>query len=638
MTVELDEVRGFLAQHEPFSHLPEDALSALPRTMQIIYVRRGEVVIARGQVNDNLYIIRSGAVDVLAEGDALIDRRESGRNFGYSSLVGPPESEYTMVAVEDSILLVLPRDAFNDLIAEHADIKRFFESLSRRVAAYVHEMNDPGNSDALRTDVGDMIRVGNLVTASATDSIQTTAQKMVDANVSCIVITAGNGNGTDSGNGSDSGELGILTDRDLRGRVVAAGYDTSAPVAEIMTSPVRTIPGDTKLFEAMLVMSELGIHHLPVVAPRSAGGGAGSGEIIGVLTSSDVMHQLQSDPIYLAADVAGSSREELKDAYKRAAAVAARFLDRGSSASEVQQLLTSIADAIARRLAELAEEELGPAPVPYAFVAVGSQARREMGPASDQDNALVLDNSYDEEQHGEYFRRFTEYICTGLADAGQALCPGEMMASMPQWRMTEDEWNRTFHTWITAPESEALLNAQIFFDFRCLFGDEGMAERVHEGAVVSARGSQRLHAHLAALATRREPPIGFFRGFVVERSGEYADTLDVKKGGTAAVVQMARLYAILAGESAVGTQERIAASKGTSISPRGADDLEQAYAYLSNLALRQQAEQVRAGTTPNYHIDPSKMSSLDRDALRDSFRIIKSLQSALASKFPVRAI
>ena len=620
MTVELDEVRGFLAQHEPFSHLPDEALSALPRHMQIIYVRRGEVIISRGQVNDNLYIIRSGAVDVLAEGDALIDRRESGRNFGYSSLVGAPESEYTMVAVEDSILLVLPREAFTTLIGEHPDIRRFFQSLSRRVAAYAQELNDPGNSDTLRTNVSEMIKTGNLVTIDASASIRDAALRMTECDVSCIVVTPGD----------KDGEIGILTDRDLRGRVVAQGFSTDAPVADVMTSPVRTIGAETLLFEAMLVMSEHGIHHLPVVESGT--------EIIGVLTSSDVMHQLQSDPIYLAADVAGSTREELRDAYKRAAAVAARFVERGSSASDVQHLLTGIADAIARRLAELAYEELGPAPVPFAFVAVGSQARREMGPASDQDNALVLSELYDEATHGDYFQRFTDYICMGLADAGQALCPGDMMASSPQWRMTESEWNRTFHGWITAPESEALLNAQVFFDFRCLFGDEEMAQRVHENAVVSARGSKRLHAHLAALATRREPPIGFFRGFVVERSGEYADTLDVKKGGTAAVVQMARLYGILAGTTVVGTQERIEQAAGDSISVRGAEDLQRAYNHISNLALRHQAEQVRTGEAPNYHIDPSKMASLDRDALRDSFRIIKALQAAMASKFPVRSI
>lgn len=621
MTVELDEVRGFLAQHEPFSHLPPETLSTLPRQMKIIYVRRGDYVVARGEVNDNLYIIRSGAVDVVADGNNLIDRRDTGRNFGYSTLVDDPKSSYDMIAVEDSILLVLPREAFVELMNEHPDIQRFFVSLSRRVAAYAKEINDPGNSDTLRTPVREMVKLGNLVSVSSAESIRATAQKMGECNVSCIVVLPEGGDAAE--------QVGILTDRDLRRRVVAAGHDIDGPVRDVMTSPVRTVEASTKLFEAMLLMSELGVHHLPVTE---------GGQIAGVLTSSDVMHQLQSDPIYLAADVQGSSRKELDGAYRRAAAVAARFLERGSSASEVQQLLTSIADAITRRLAELAIEEIGPAPVPFAFVAVGSQARREMGPASDQDNALVLDDSYDESAHGEYFRRFTEFICTGLAEAGQALCPGEMMASTPQWRMTESQWNSTFHTWITAPESEALLNAQIFFDFRCLVGDEEMAQRVHDNAVASARGSKRLHAHLAALATRREPPIGFFRGLVVERSGEYADTLDVKKGGTAAVVQMARLYAILAGENVVGTQERIRASRGVSLSERGADDLIVAYEFISNLALKHQATQVRAGQQPDYHIDPSKLTNVDRDGLRDSFQVIKSLQTAMASKFPVRSI
>ncbi|MCG7272755.1 DUF294 nucleotidyltransferase-like domain-containing protein [Corynebacterium afermentans] len=621
MSVELDEVYGFLAQHEPFSTLPEDILRALPVQMGITYVRRGQAVVEVGQPNDTLYVIRSGAVDIVSEDNLLLDRREAGLNFGYSTLVGERESAYLMQAVEDSILLLLPREAFLELLEQFPDMGRLFQTASRRVRAAAEEVRDVGATDVLRTPLREIFAGRGPVTRGKDVSIAEAARTMGEEGISSLIITDG------------QAVTGIITDADMRSRVVAAGVDTSRPVADVMTSPVRTIAPNALVFEAMLTMSGLGIHHLPV---------AGQGQIVGVVTATDIMRLLQADPIYLAADVAQASLEELEGAYRDAVRVAVRFFERGASAAEAQRLLTSIADGVAKRLGTLAVEKLGPPPVPFAFVAVGSQARGEMGPASDQDNALVLADSFDAERHGEYYAEFSVFVCEGLARAGQALCPGDMMASSPQWRMTESEWGRTFHGWGTAPKPDALLHAQVFFDFRAVFGFgegwEDMAARVRSGALASAHGSRRLHTHLAALATFREPPVGFFRGFVLERSGDYAHTLDIKRGGTAAVVQMARLYAIAAGVDEVDTIARLGGAAGGPVSAKGAANLLDAYEYLANLAMRHQAKQVRAGDAPNYHIDPKQLPERDRAALRDAFGVIKSLQNALSTAYPTRAV
>ncbi|WP_018295721.1 DUF294 nucleotidyltransferase-like domain-containing protein [Corynebacterium lubricantis] len=614
MSVELEEVRGFLAQQEPFAHLPDETLDALPRKMTMSYVRRGDTIISPGEENHALYIIRSGAVDVISTDDLLLDRREEGRNFGYSTLVGDPESHYRMVAVEDCLLLQLPRDDFNELIASHPETKVYFTSQSRRVKAAADEVRDSSAAELMRTPIAKLIQSRPPVTVTSDATLRQAAMIMTEANVSSIVIV-------------DNGLEGILTDKDMRTRVVSQGLSSESIVSDVMTPNPRTVDTDILTFQAMLVMSEMGIHHLPVVD---------NGEVVGVLTSGDIFRQLQDDPIYLTADLARSSYEELKGAYRRAADVAARFIDRGATAEEAQRLMTSVADTVARRLIALIEEEIGPAPIPYAFVAVGSQGRREMGPASDQDNALVLDDSYDEKLHGEYFAKMSEFVCVGLDAAGQVLCPGNMMASNPEWRMTVTQWNKKFHHWVTALESESVLNAQIFFDFRALAGDEQMARGVHSNAVLAAKSSTRFHAHLAGLAAHREPPIGFFRGLVVERSGEYADTLDIKKGGIAAVVQMARLYAISAGSEEVETKERLKASAGNSVSQKGADDLIDAFDYLQILTVRHQAKQIRAGEKPNYRIDPKELPVGDRENLREAFGVIKGMQNALGNKYPVR--
>ncbi|WP_293777236.1 DUF294 nucleotidyltransferase-like domain-containing protein, partial [uncultured Corynebacterium sp.] len=325
-------------------------------------------------------------------------------------------------------------------------------------------------------------------------------------------------------------------------------------------------------------------------------------------------------------------------AFQEATRLAGRYVERGSTPAEASSLVTLAADAVARRLCTLAEEELGPPPVEYAFVAVGSQGRREMALASDQDNALVLADDYDAAVHGDYFARMSSFVCQGLADAGQVLCPGNMMAMNEEWRMTRTHWIDTFRRWIREPQPEALLNAQIFFDFRVLYGSEELGREVHTAAVEMGKGATRLHAHLASLAARREPPLTFFRGLVVERDGDYANTLDIKKGGTAGIVQMARLFALASGSTVVDTRQRLREAAGHAVSHQGAQELLDAFDYLRSLSFQHQAHQLREGQQPNYNIGPKSLGRMEREHLRDAFRAIKSMQNALATKYPVRNI
>jgi hypothetical protein len=618
MSVELEEVRDFLATAAPFSHLPYDDVALASTTMGIIYVRRGDTIIDVGAENETCYIIRSGAVDVLDSEGTLLDRREAGRSFGYSTVMAEGASRYQMVAVEDSLLLTLPQASFMAIADKYDDFRRFFSSQSKRINAAANSLRQDQSNDILRTRLGDFM-ITTPATVSSDSTIQTAAQMMQEKNVSSLLIL------------EDDTLQGILTDRDLRRKVVAVNLDVTLPVADIMTTNPRVATSDTRAFEAMIVMSELGIHHLPVVD---------EGKLTGIVSSPDIMRLLRNDPIYVTADLARKTDpEELREVFKSADDVAVRFIERGAAPEEVCGLLTVAADSLARRLLTLGEEKFGAPPVPYAFVVVGSQGRRGMGLASDQDNCLVLSNDYNEQEHGQYFADLSEFVCKGLDDAGQVLCPGEMMAMTPKWRMSQKIWIDTFREWITAPEPDNLLHVQTFFDFRPIHGDLNLATEVHNAATEMAQSASRMHAHLATLAARREPPLGFFRGFVVDRSGEYANTLDVKKGGIAAIVQMARLFALSSGVNAIGTRQRLEQSAGQgAVSKKGAQDLIDAFDFLNLIALDQQAEQVRRGDSPDYHLDPNALGKMDREHLRDAFQIIKSMQTALSTKYPVRNI
>ncbi|AZA09416.1 putative nucleotidyltransferase substrate binding domain-containing protein [Corynebacterium pseudopelargi] len=617
MSVELQEVHNFLAEHAPFAQLSHTLLAPLPQACTMRYVRAGETVVALDSPNDYCFIIRSGAVDVLDQQGVLLDRRDAGRCFGYSTILGENRSRYQMVAVEDSLLLLLPREAFLQVAQQDAAFERFFSSQSKRMSAAAQHLRSDSSSELLRTPlekfmIRDAATVGQV-------SIREAAQVMTSRNVSSLLIT------------QDGKVRGIVTDRDLRSKVVAQARDPHESIERIATIEPVTARAETSALEAMLTMTELGIHHLPVVDEQEL--------LIGIVSAADIMRLLRNDPMYITADISSrQTPEELAQAYSMAHDVALRFIERGAGAEAVSGVLTLAADGIARRLCTLAEEELGPPPVPYAFVVAGSQARKGMGLASDQDNCLVLSDEYQDE-HNEYFEALSQRVCSGLDAAGQVLCPGDMMASNPQWRMTRRQWIDTFQHWITAPEPDALLHAQTFFDFRAIHGASELAKEVHSEAIAMAQTSKRLHAHLATLAARREPPLGFFRGFVVERSGEHVHQLDLKKGGIYAVTQLARLFAVAGGIDQIATRQRLQlAGQVGSVSERGAQDLIDAFEFLSTIALRHQAAQIRAGQRPDYHVDPNALKKLDREHLRDAFQIIKNMQNALSTKYPIRNI
>lgn len=618
MSVELEEIRSFLADNEPYVRLPAEELDELPGRMTMRYARRGEYLLRIGQVNDALHVIRSGAVDLLGSDGVLLDRRDAGRSFGYSTLFGAPESNYDMIAVEDCLLLTLPREDFLELANRSPELERYFSGQSRRIRAVAEELREDTSAEVLRTRLAAFKIPEPAITPGHT-TIRDAARHMNELHVSSLLV------------GTEHHLEGIVTDRDLRGRVVAEARDITDPVSTIMTGSPRTATSEMLAFEAMLLMAELQIHHLPILD---------GGRVTGIVTAADIMRLMRQDPIYLTADVSRKNTiAELAGTFTQASEIAVRFIERGASAEETAALMTIVADALARRLLSMAEGRFGPPPVPYAFAVLGSQGRHEMGFASDQDNALILDDSYDEKEHGSYFARLSEFVCHGLDRAGQVLCPGEMMAMNPEWRKTVTEWEETFHVWVTAPEPDALLHAQTFFDLRAIHGDLDLGERVHTAAVAMAAGARRLQAHLAALAARREPPIGFFRGLVVERSGDYTNTLNVKKGGTAGIVQMARLYSLSQGIGALGTRKRLQlAAGGTAVSRSGANDLLDAFEFLRSVTFRHQAKQLRDKESPDYNVDPEQLSKMDREHLRDAFQIIKAMQTALATQYPVRVI
>jgi len=614
--VELAEVRDFLAGHHPFDDIPVPQLERLAHQLRIEYFRRGTRIIARGEDNHHLYVVRSGAVELHDMHGGFMDRGEVGTSFGSFTLVQGNPAQFEAVALEDTLCLVMGAETFHALATAHPTFAHFFDlqrtSRMRGAVASLHLTSSGGA--ILKTRATDIIsRPAVWVTATA--SIQEAARAMSEHRVSCLLVL------------DESKLVGIVTDRDLRNRVVAAGIDTDLPVTCIMTPDPFVGSSDALAFQVLMEMTSRNIHHLPILDPE--------GTPEGVITTTDLMRLEQTNPIYLVGDITQAHDiSAVAEVSKRLAPVVELLVNQDASAEDIGRIVTAVGDAVERRLLGLAEQHLGPPPVPYCWVSLGSRARQEQALAADQDNALILDNDVQPE-HAAYFEALASFVCDALVECGYPRCPGDVMATNPRWRVSLNGWRQEFTTWLTEPVPDAILRASIFFDMRPVYGDPRLFHKLRKHFLKQAPSSKLFLAHLTKRAVENEPPLGFFRGFVLEKQGANRATLDIKRGGVGAVVEVARVLALSIGSRAVNTQTRIAAAvdAGT-LSPERGEDLRDAFEFISYVRLRHQAAQVRAGKETDNFVAPDDLSSFEKRHLREAFAIVRSAQSSLSHRYP----
>ena len=618
--VELSETRDFLARHEPFDVLPAAVLDRLPARMTVEYFRRGTRLIERGRDNVHLYVLRSGAAEVRDARGTLVDRGGEGSCFGSITLTQGNPSTFEVTAIEDSLALLLPAGDFRRLCADFPEVDAFFDAqrASRMSGAVAALQLSSTGSAILRTRVRDLVG-REPVAVTTTSTVRDAARVMADQGVSSLLVM-------------DGGRLaGIVTDRDLRTRVLAADVDPSVPVAEVMTRDPVTGSVDVLAVEVLLEMVGRHIHHLPVVDADD--------RPVGVVTTTDLLRLERTNPVYLAGDVAKQPDVAgLARVSGRLPQVVLALVEQDASADDIGRVVTAVGDAVERRVLELAEARLGPPPVPYAWVALGSRARLEQALAADQDNAIVVDDAMRPE-HEAWFEALAARVSEDLVTCGYPRCPGDVMATNPRWRRPLAQWRRQLSTWLQQPTPDAVLGASIFFDLRAVHGDHGLVATLQRQVLAASPNAPVFLAHLAKQAVTHEPPLGFFRGLVLEKAGDHKDTLDIKRGGIGAVVELARVHALATGSPAVNTRARIEAARAAGVfGDARADDLRDAFEFISYVRLRHQAARVRAGLPVDNHMAPDDLSSFDKRHLREAFAIVRAAQSALAHRYPLQYV
>jgi CBS domain-containing protein len=616
MDIELIEIRDFLKIHHPFDLLPENALEKLPTSIEVRYARRGTVLFEPGEENKFLWVVRTGAVETLDPDGNLLARLSEGECFGVRAILRGGIAVNRCEAIEDSLLYLMPVTEFDRLRESYQQFAFFFAPMGGDRLRSARELAETGGETGMglmSAKVRDMLK-RQPVTTHADVTIQQAAQQMSQEGVSCLLIT------------EDKKLIGIVTDKDLRNRVVAKGIAYDHPLAEIMTKDPIHIEAEQYLFDALLTMSRKNIHHLPILD---------NGEVAGVVTTTNIIQKQTTSMVYLVGDIyKRNSVAGLREVVKQVPAMVMNLVDTGASAHNIGHVVSTVTDAIAVRLLQLAEGKFGEPPVPYSWIVVGSEARHEQTALSDQDNGLILDNSYDETLHGEYFRNLTKFVCDGLNDCGYIYCPGDVMATNDKWRQPVSQWKNYFAKWIDTPEPEALMLSSVFFDMRCIYGAENLYTELRDFVVKKATGNRIFLSFMAGNALTHQPPLGFFKNFVLIRGGEHDHTFDLKHNGVVPIIDLARTYALDAGLLEVNTQERLkAAVEKKIISQDGANDLLDALEFISITRLRHQAKQIRNSQKADNFMTPHDMSHFERNHLKDAFNVVKTMQSALAAAY-----
>ncbi len=612
MDIELVEIRDFLAAHSPFDALPPEVLDRLPAALGVRYLRRGSAFPPPQTAGRFACLLRSGAVEMRDARGELVDKL--GEGDLHSGDCG--EGDTSAVAAEDCLLYLVPCDRLEQLRREHAQFARHFDSslvdrLRRAIDTLRH--SPAGGARLLSVEVRSLITRPPVFVAPGTP-IRDAARRMAAARVSSLLILEG------------EALVGLVTDRDLRSRCLAAGLDPARPVREIMTGNVQTIPASTPGFGALMRMTQLNVHHLPV----------SEGErILGVVTTTDLLRLESASAVFLVGDVhKAPDLAALEAIASRVPELHVQLALAGASARNVGEAVSAVADALTQRLIALAEAELGAPPAAYAWVAGGSQARREQTSHGDQDNALILAADATPGDDA-YFASLARFVNDGLAACGFTRCPGEVMASNPKWRQPVAQWERHFAGWIETPEPMALMLSSVFFDLRVVHGEASLLQGLQEANLARTKGNGFFLARLADNALANRPPLGFFRNLVLIRGGEHDRTFNLKLKGVVPIVDLARVHALAEGRPEINTIERLRAAAGSAtVSAQGAENLEDAFEFVSTLRVQHQARQLRAGLAPDNFIAPEALSALDRSHLKDAFGVIATMQQTLESRYP----
>ena len=604
MTAMAKQVEDFLNTSAPFDMLDKEQKLELVKHTELIYLTADNVGdLQKGK--SSLFLIQNGQFSV-QDSDAPLRHLSEGDYFGYTNIMEKRNFSLSISVDSPGLVYCFEASAVTPLF-ELPAIRNFFDGL-RNNALQNHAIFD-SNSMWLYKGLEDVINKSP-VSVDVETSITVAAQIMTNQKVSSLLVTR------------EDKLIGIITDRDLRSRVVAASLDTHLPVSQIMTTNPAQITENRTLFDALALMTERNIHHLPVIDQQTL-------VPLGMVTASDIIRHQRGNVLFIIGEL--SKAENLYELTRLSWQLPHYFSAHAKKAGDYDiagKILSQATDIMTRKLIGFFQQANGKAPMMFAWLVYGSQAREDQTMGSDQDNGLLLAERPSEAQ-AEYFAKMADYVCNGLAKCGIKLCDGNIMASNPKLRLSLEEAIEEAKRWVKAPTKDAIMHFNIFLDVRCAAGDISLFKQLQRQRAPLMKQNMFLAA-LTRNSNEISVPLSMFQKFIYEKGRKEKDVIDLKTRAVALINNIARIYALADGVTLPNTLARLdALSENSQLSKKDATNLRDIWLFLNRLRWRHQLE----NKVTDNRVSVSSLSSIEKHQLKAAFKAIERTNQAMVMKF-----
>ena len=604
MTAMAKQVEDFLNTSAPFDVLDKEQKLELVKHTELIYLTADNVGdLQKGK--SSLFLIQNGQFSV-QDSDAPLRHLSEGDYFGYTNIMEKRNFSLSISVDSPGLVYCFEASAVTPLF-ELPAIRNFFDGL-RNNALQNHAISD-SNSMWLYKGLEDVINKSP-VSVDVETSITVAAQIMTNQKVSSLLVTR------------EDKLIGIITDRDLRSRVVAASLDIHLPVSHIMTPNPAQIMGNRTLFDALALMTERNIHHLPVIDQQTL-------VPLGMVTASDIIRHQRGNVLFIIGEL--SKAENLYELTRLSWQLPHYFSAHAKKAGDYDiagKILSQATDIMTRKLIGFFQQANGKAPIMFAWLVYGSQAREDQTMGSDQDNGLLLAERPSKTQ-AEYFAKMADYVCNGLAKCGIKLCDGNIMASNPKLRLSLEEAIEEAKRWVKAPTKDAIMHFNIFLDVRCAAGDISLFKQLQRQRAPLMKQNMFLAA-LTRNSNEISVPLSMFQKFIYEKGRKEKDVIDLKTRAVALINNIARIYALADGVTLPNTLARLdALSENSQLSKRDATNLRDIWLFLNRLRWRHQLE----NKVTDNRVSVSSLSSIEKHQLKAAFKAIERTNQAMVMKF-----
>ena len=604
MTAMAKQVEDFLNTSAPFDVLDKEQKLELVKHTELIYLTADNVGdLQKGK--SSLFLIQNGQFSV-QDSDAPLRHLSEGDYFGYTNIMEKRNFSLSISVDSPGLVYCFEASAVIPLF-ELPAIRNFFDGL-RNNALQNHAISD-SNSMWLYKGLEDVINKSP-VSVDVETSITVAAQIMTNQKVSSLLVTR------------EDKLIGIITDRDLRSRVVAASLDIHLPVSHIMTPNPAQIMGNRTLFDALALMTERNIHHLPVIDQQTL-------VPLGMVTASDIIRHQRGNVLFIIGEL--SKAENLYELTRLSWQLPHYFSAHAKKAGDYDiagKILSQATDIMTRKLIGFFQQANGKAPMMFAWLVYGSQAREDQTMGSDQDNGLLLTERPSKTQ-AEYFAKMADYVCNGLAKCGIKLCDGNIMASNPKLRLSLEEAIEEAKRWVKAPTKDAIMHFNIFLDVRCAAGDISLFKQLQRQRAPLMKQNMFLAA-LTRNSNEISVPLSMFQKFIYEKGRKEKDVIDLKTRAVALINNIARIYALADGVTLPNTLARLdALSENSQLSKRDATNLRDIWLFLNRLRWRHQLE----NKVTDNRVSVSSLSSIEKHQLKAAFKAIERTNQAMVMKF-----